>query len=420
MSAFFLKLLDSNRIFIALLAVFILVTAYALYHRGGRDLKVSLYAISQVLQKKSPYDNPTDPNRLIFRYAPGITILEHPFFLKTRVLGPDHYANIDPSIFAWFAAEILALMASAWFLFQLVPAASIPVSLRNLKLSFVMALPLIIYEIINSQNKLIALFFMLAAIFLFEKKKSLWSALCFSAALTIYVALLPFLFYFLIRDKRYIISFAAGALAVFFIIPSVVFGLNFNIYLLKEWMHSLHPFFITHSYMSYIDLRRSSQSLPSVVGRIFVSGYTHHFSDYISPVFIHMIIRVLSGCIFLCSCLAVWKRPQVQWRGISYVIFLVLALVLPQYCVYYTWSYLFVFYFAVLNYISFPEVPSDQKRGLLLGVLFLCMASYTIGFHCLSYYSLLFWATMIFWAGLIGILFKGFYKRPLLRGKKSL
>jgi dolichol-phosphate mannosyltransferase len=403
--SFFRRAFDSHIIFIVLFAIFISVSAIVLYHRDGKDLKVGLYAVSEVFQKKSPYENPIDPQRPIFRYAPGVTIFEYPFFLKTKVIGPYELENTRPSIYAWFIAEILALLGSAWFLFKLVPAASPSISLRNLKLSFVMALPLIIYEVLNSQNKLIALFFMLAAIFLFEKRRPFWSALCFNIALTIYVALLPFLFLFLIRDRRYIISFMAAALAVFFLIPSLVFGVDFNIYLLKEWMQSLHSFFNTNSYMTYADLRRSSQSIPSVVGRIFVSGRTGYFTEFISPVLIHIIIRVFSFTVLLCSCFAVWKKPQEALRGFSYVIFLVLSLVLPPYCIYYTWAYLFVFYFAVFNYVSYPDVLLWQRRGLLVLVLVLCAASYTIGFHRLSYYSVLFWTTIIFWAGLITILF---------------
>jgi len=400
------RILNSNIVFIALLAIFLVVSAIMLYHRDGKDLKVGLYAVTQVLQKKSPYENPVDPHRLIFRYAPGITILESPFLLKTKVIGPYKFENIRPSIFAWFIVEILALLGSAWLLFKLIPAASRSISLRNLKLSFVMALPLIIYEIVNSQNKLVALFFMLMAVFLFEKKKSFWSAFCFNIALTIYVALLPFLFYFLIRDKRYIISFITAALAVFFLIPSLVFGFNFNIYLLKEWIQSLHSFFFTNSYMTYIDLRRSSQSIPSVLGRIFVSGHTGHFTDFIPPLFIHILIRAFSMIVLLCYCLAVWQKPKDTARGFSYVIFLILALILPQYCVYYTWAYLFVFYFAVLNYVSYPNVPDGQKNVLMVLTLVLCAASYTIGFHRLSYHSVLFWATFIFWAGIVITLFR--------------
>ncbi|MBF0572043.1 MAG: glycosyltransferase [Candidatus Omnitrophica bacterium] len=398
------RMLDSNVLFIVLLAVFVSITAIVLYHRDGKDLKVGLYAVSQVIQKKSPYVNPNDPARPIFRYAPGVTILEHPFFLKTKVIGPYKLVNTRPSIYAWFLAEILALLGSAWFLFKLVPAVSQPISLRNLKLSFVLALPLIIYEVLNSQNKLIALFFMLAAIFLFEKRRPAWSALCFNIALTIYVALLPFLFFFLIRDRRYIINFIIAVLIVFFLVPTLIFGFDFNIFLLREWMQSLHSFFNTNSYMTYVDLRRSSQSIPSVVGRIFVTGHTGHFTEFIAPVFIHIIIRGISLAVFLYSCFAIWYKPKEAMRGLTYVIFLILALILPQYCVYYTWAYLFVFYFAVFNYVSYPDVPFYHKRGLLVLTSVLCIASYMIVFHCFSYYSMLFWATITFWAGITTIL----------------
>jgi hypothetical protein len=106
----------------------------------------------------------------------------------------------------------------------------------------------------------------------------------------------------------------------------------------------------------------------------------------------------------LCSFIAVWNKPPDMVRGFSYVIFLILALILPQYCVYYTWAYLFVFYFVVFNYVSFSDVPPYQKRNLLLLVLILCIASYSIVFHRLSYYSMLFWATIIFWAQIVTIM----------------
>jgi len=395
---------DSDAVFIAFLAVFVAVSAIVLSHRDGKDLKVGLYAIDQVRQKKSPYINPIDPKRPIFRYAPGVTILEYPFFLTTRVVGPYQLEHTGPSVFAWFAAEMLALLGSGWFLYKLIPAASPSLSLRNLKISFVMALPLIIYEVINSQNKLIALFLILAAVFLFEKKKFLWSAILFNIALTIYVALLPFLFFFLIKDKRYLVSFMTAVLLVFLIIPSLVFGVDFNIYLIKEWMHSLQSFFSSSSYSSYADLRRSSQSIPSVVGRIFVSGHWGQYKDAISPVLIHVIIRVLSISVLGCSCFALWKNPKPAARGFSLAVFLILGLILPQYCIYYTWAYSFVFYFAVLNYISYPDVSRPLKRDLIILIVLLCVAGDTVGFHRLSYLSVLFWATIIFWAGLISVM----------------
>lgn len=402
--SFISKAFDSNILIGVILALFISITALVLYNRDGKDFKVGLYAVAQVLDKKSPYINPLDPPRPIFRYAPGVTILERPFFLSTKVVGPYEFKNDRPSIYAWFIAEILALLGSVYFLYKLIPASSKVISLRNLKMSFVLALPLIIYEIINSQNKLIALFFMFAAIFLFKNKKLFWSAFCFSIALTIYVALLPFLFYFLIRDRKYIVSFITAILIVFFLIPSLVFGFDFNNYLLKEWMRSLHSFFMTNSYATYIDLRKSSQSIPSVVGRIFVSGNSDYFSYFISPIVIHFIIRIISSAVLLCSCFAIWRNPNTSLRGLSYATFLILALILPQYCVYYTWAYLFVIYFAILNFISFPNVPYNQKRNLLIGGAFLCLASYGIVFNLLNQYSMLFWATIILWAGMITIL----------------
>ncbi|MDO8525068.1 MAG: hypothetical protein Q7S07_01085, partial [Candidatus Omnitrophota bacterium] len=129
--------------------------------RGGKDLKVGLFGVEQVLHGKSPYDNPTDANRPIFRYAPGFVILQAPFLLTSKLVGPYEFEHILPSVLLWCLAEIVALSLSVLLIVRLIPAPSREIAMRNLKLSMLLALPLISYEISNSQNKIAALAFLL-------------------------------------------------------------------------------------------------------------------------------------------------------------------------------------------------------------------------------------------------------------------
>ena len=173
------KIIDSNIIFGAIIIIFTFSLFAITTHRGGKDLKVGLFGIEQVLQKKSPYDNPTDPDRPLFRYAPGFTILQYPFLLDSKMISPFKFKDITPSVQAWYWTEILALLFSAMILLKIVPAPSKEAGIRNLKIAFLLALPLIGYELANCQNKLIALLFMLLAIYLFEKDRHFLSAVSF-------------------------------------------------------------------------------------------------------------------------------------------------------------------------------------------------------------------------------------------------
>jgi len=410
------KIFDSHYIFAIIIAIFILSLGFVICSRGGKDLKVDLFGVEQVLQKKSPYENPTDPNRPLFRYAPAFTILLYPFLLKSRMIAPFVFENIIPSALAWYLIVILSLFLSIKILLRLIPSPSQQIGMRNLKISLLLALPLIGYELSNSQNKLIALFFMLVAIFLFEKNRPFLSALCFNLALTIYIALLPIALYFIIRNRRFIFSFIVSVLIIFLIFPSLIFGIQFNIFLLREWfLRCLKPFFLTHSYATYIDLRPSSQSLPSAIGRIFVSGHTRTFQYLISPSMIHIIIRALSVTTVLFSCLAVWKSSRFILKGFNYAIFLMLALILPQYCIYYTWSWLFMFYFIILNYISFPEVSIGQKKILLTTTYALVILSCLVSIRIVDHFSFLFWATIALWLEMVVILLRQY--KPQRRSK---
>ncbi|MDD5680985.1 MAG: glycosyltransferase family 87 protein [Candidatus Omnitrophica bacterium] len=395
----FKKIIDSDVIFGTLIFIFIFSIFAVTSHRNGKDLRVGLFGVNQVFFNKSPYDNPTDIDRPLFRYAPGFTILQYPYMLQSRMYQPFKFVDLKPSIQAWYWTEIIALLLSALILLKIIPSPNVETSVRNLKLSFLAALPLIAYELVNGQNKIIALFFMLLAVFLFEKDWLFLSSLSFAVALTIYIPLIFFVLYFLLRRKKwFIVNFAAAFIIVFFVIPYIVFGVKFYNYLLKEWfMRTLKPFSLTTSYESYIDLRASSQALPSAIGRLLGFGRTWQFYYLLPPFVIHLIIRILSALIVFFSCLAVWNQPKPALRGLACAIFLTLALILPQYCIYYTWSWLFVFYFAALNYISYPEVAPERKKFLLITAVVLLIGSYSIAIHALNHFSVLFMATILFW-----------------------
>ena len=405
----FKKILNSNLAFGIFVAIFIIAMAFVACDRGGKDLKVFLFGAEQTLGKQSPYINPTDPNRTIFLYAPGFTILLYPFILKAKMVAPFEFTGIAPSVLLWYAVKIILLLLTLLILLKIVPGVSKQRSLRNLKLSILMSIPWIGYELSNSQNKLIALFFIVLAIWLFEKDKLLVSAISFCIALTIYVPLIFFALYFLIKKKfRFLISFFAAVIIVFFIVPSLAFGFKFNLFLLKDWFtHAIQPFSFAKSYAAYIDLRVSSQSLPSAVGRIFVSGNTEEgFKYFISPLAIHMIIRAASAIIILLSCLAVWKNSKQIHKPIGYAIFLILALILPQYCIYYTCAWFLVLYFIVFNYTDFPEVPVKEKKLMLGLVIFSFLTIFLIALPLAKHLSFIFWSTFILWSGLVTVILR--------------
>jgi hypothetical protein len=411
------KIINSNRIFAIIITIFILALSFSLFMRGGKDLKVSIYGAQQTLHKLSPYQNPieTDP-RTLFRYAPGFAIMIYPFLLKSKMYRMVEFSlridDIMPSLFAWYFFKILLLFIIAAIMLKIIPSPSKEISTRNLKISILMALPFIGCELANGQNKIIALFFIILALWLFEKKLLFLSALCFNAALTVYIPLFIFAFYFVIRKKEFIFSFILTALIIFLIFPSLVFGFNFNIYLLKEWfIHNIKPFLLTDSYATYIDLRRSSQSLPSTIGRIFASGDCKNYIYFISPLVIHTIIRIASASITLFSCIALLKRPKAFSQGLGYAILLILSLILPQYCLTYTWCFALVFYFAIFNYLSYPQVPIRLKKALISLMAILFIASICIGLKAFNDFSGLFWTTFFLWAGITGTLMQEAYAK---------
>ncbi|MFA5095852.1 MAG: glycosyltransferase family 87 protein, partial [Candidatus Omnitrophota bacterium] len=343
----------SKTVFSFIIVSFIVSLGWVIHIREGKDLKVGLFGVEQVLQKKSPYENPTDPNRTIYRYAPGITILQYPFLMQSKSIRPFYYKDITPSALAWYFTVLASLFLSLRMLLKLIPSSSRRISIDNLKVSLLLALPFIGYELSNGQNKLLSLFFTILALYLFEKKRFFPAAVSFCVGLTIYIALFPFLFYFLIRKKAFILHFLFGVLVVFFIVPSFFFGFHFNNFLLGEWFRlALKPFFFTDSYTSYIDLRHSNQAMPGAIGRIFVSGNTEGFRYAVSPLVVHLVVRFFSAVFVLFSIFAVWKNKQEARRGLAYAVFFILPLVLPLYCIYYTWAWVLVLYYAIFNYID--------------------------------------------------------------------
>ncbi len=401
-----------NYIFWSVVSIAVIATGYSLSLRGGRDLKVGLYGVDQVLHGKSPYENISDTNRPLFRYAPGMAIIQYPFMLMSKKIEPLFYGDpLDfkdmlPSIFAWYLAELIAVALSGLMLLRLIPSPTKEEGLRNLKISLMLALPFLLYELSNSQNKLIALLFLLAALLLFKEKKMFFSAVYFCLALTVYSPLLVFILYFIIKSKgRYIFSFIAGVFIVFFLVPSAVFGVGFNNYLLQQWFdRAIKPFSAAASYVTYLDLRVSNQSLPGAIGRLLAPGGTINFHYLVSPVSIHLLIRALSAVIVLFSCIAAWKNSKETSEGLAYPVFLMLALMLPQYCIYYTWAWTFVFYFAALNYAGRKEAPAADKIFLLAASSVLFISTCLAGVSFLKSGSFILWSTMALWAVMVKIL----------------
>ena len=400
-----------NIFFWSVVSIAVIATGYSLALRGGRDLKVGLYGVEQVLHGKSPYENISDTKRPLFRYAPGMTIIQYPFMLKSEMVEPSPTEPLDfkgilPSIFAWYLAELIVVALSGLILLRLIPSRTKEEGMRNLKISLLLAFPFLLYELANSQNKLVALFFLLAALLLFKEKKMFFSAVYFCLALTVYSPLLVFIMYFIIKSKgRYIFSFIAGVFIIFFLIPSAVFGIGFNNYLLQEWFdRAIKPFSAAASYVAYLDLRVSNQSLPGAVGRLLAPGGTANFHYLVSPVLIHLIIRALSAAIVLLSCFAVWKNPKEAPAGLAYPVFLMLALMLPQYCIYYTWAWTFVFYFVALDYAGRADVPPADKRLLLAASAVLFISTCLVFIPALKVISVISWSTLFLWAAMVKVL----------------
>ena len=163
---------------------------------------------------------------------------------------------------------------------------------------------------------------------------------------------------------------------------------------------------MTTSYATYMELRPSSQSLPSAIGRIFVIGRSAPYKYSISPEAIHILVRIFSTSILVISLLTVWRRMKPKLLGLSYSAFLSLALITPSYCIWYTWAYLFVMYFATLNYISYPDVGKEEKVFLSVALAVLLVSSYSIAIMPLNNISVMLWGTLFYWGSISVILLK--------------
>jgi len=409
------KLIESNLIFGIFIAIFVISVGIAAVIRGGKDLKVDLFGVEQVLQKRSPYDNPTDPNRAIFRYAPPFALMMRPFLIEGKQISSQSllfflkYKNIE--IISFYITKIFLLFLAIFFLLKLIPCSSLRRSKMNFKLAFFLSMPFIGYELTNNQNKLIALCFIIFSLYLFDRERLWLSGLFFNLALVVYLPLALFIIYFLKYRKKFIITFIV-TFALVFIIPSFIWGIHYNNFLLKDWFNRcLKPFFITKSYSTYIDLRRSSQSLPSVMGRIFVMGKTGNFQYLISPFFIHIIIRFLSLSVSLLTFFAIWFSKD-KYKGLEFSTLLILSMILPQYCIYYTWAYLLVVYLAIFNYIDFNRDDISSKKILLIPCLLVFITTCLIWIKVIKYLSVLFWSTLALWLGMVYIMLKSIrYKR---------
>jgi hypothetical protein len=362
--------------------------------REGRDLNVGLFGVVQSFSGRSPYENPTDPSRPVFRYAPGFAILEAMFLQSSRQSGvsPFYFYKKDPSIVFWYLFEIACLLGIAFVLPKLIPSKRPTVTIS---LSFLLALPYIIYELVNCQNKIPALFFMLLAVLLFERKSVFVPALAFCVALTIYIPLIFFLAYFLIEaGGRYISRFLLAAFIVFLGIPALVWGPGFSFYLLGEWFDRCIRPFAAGGFADYVDIRNSSMSLPSALAKLFVFKNVHrNFEFIIRPSVLDAVVRVFCAALVAITLFAAWMRRNAGSKGLVYACFLMLALLIPQYCIYYTWSWMIVFYFAVLSYGDFAT-PRLRSFALSLAIQ-LCVISLLMFIPVAKFFSLLSWSTIL-------------------------
>ena len=403
------RLIESNLIFGIFIAIFIISVGIAAVVRGGKDLKVDLFGVKQVLEKKSPYDNPTDPGRPLFRYAPPFALMMRPFLIEgEQILSQSplflKYKNIE--IISFYITKIFLLFLAIFFLLKLIPCSSRRRCWINFKLAFFLSMPFIGYELTNNQNKLIALCFIIFSLYLFDQQRLWLSGLFFNLALVVYLPLAPFIIYFLKYRKRFIITFIVTFVLVFIIIPSFIWGIHYNNFLLKDWFNRcLKPFFITKSYSTYIDLRRSSQSLPSVMGRIFVMGKTGNFQYLISPSFIHIIIRFLSLLVSLLTFFAIWFSKD-KYKGLEFSTVLILSMILPPYCIYYTWAYLLPIYFSIFNYIELNKDDIYSKKILLIPCILVFITTCLIWIKVIKYLSVLFWSTLALWLGMVYVILK--------------
>ena len=412
-----IKIITSNTAFIILVSLFVVIVGAASIIRGGNDIKVDIFGAEEVHAGHSPYMNPNDPGRTIYRYAPPFAIMMYPFLAVNKIFGITlsrgdfsasfNYNNITATLTAFYTAKVLMLAGIAYLFLTYMPARRRDKSAVNLKIAFLLASPFIAYELVNNQNKLMALFFLVLALALFENSKPWLSGIFFNLAISIYIPLAAFLLYFLKYKKSYIMIFGITALIVFIIAPSLIIGFDYNNHLMKEWyVRCLKPFFFSSSYSDFmVELRKNSQSLPSAVGRIFCERTPNGINYHIPPAGISAIIRFLSIFLVISSVLAVWLSSK-KAKGLQISALLILSLLLPSYCLVYTWAYFFIVYFYMFDYMD-KAGKDNGIRKIFLGsgiVFFLSMLLMVV--EKTFYISLLCWATVILWACLIFAMFK--------------
>jgi hypothetical protein len=96
------------------------------------------------------------------------------------------------------------------------------------------------------------------------------------------------------------------------------------------------------------------------------------------------------------SALTVWRRVKPRLIGMSYTVFITIALIMPSYCIWYAWAYLLVLYFAALNYMSCPDVKKKEKAVMRFALAILLASSYSIAIGPLNYISVMFWGTLCY------------------------
>jgi hypothetical protein len=412
------KIINSNTAFAVLVALFFVIVGIASVVRQGNDIKVDIYGAEEVQAGRSPYYNPHQPERTIYRCAPPFALMMYPFLAVNKLFGVElsradfsaafNYNNITLTIIAFYTAKALMFVATLYMLLGLFPPKDRQRSIVNLKIAFLLSSPFIAYELVNNQNKLMALFFLMLALFFFERSRPWLSGIFFNMAMVIYIPLAVFMLYFLRYKKSYILMFLAGALVVFILLPSLIIGFDRASQLTLEWyQRCLKPFFFSGAYSEFmIELRKNSQSLPSAVGRMFCSRMPDGSLNYrISPQSIGLIIKILSALLVLSSMLGIWFSSK-KAAGLQVSALLLLSLLLPSYCLVYTWAYLAVVYFYMLDYVDNRRSGDIVKRLFLWSGAAIFAATVLMAVEATFYISLICWVTAVLCACLVFAMFK--------------
>ena len=134
----------------------------------------------------------------------------------------------------------------------------------------------------------------------------LLSSFFFNLALTVYIPLFAFIFYFILRSRgRYILDFIIGVLLVFFILPSLVYGFGFNLFLLKDLVFAMPQAIFYDDILC--DIYRFEMEQSGAAGRLGPSfcfrPHEHLQISYFSRSIAFSYQVFFSGpCFFLVSC----------------------------------------------------------------------------------------------------------------------